>query len=103
MSGAIVISRLFAGTRVELIDLIDHLEADPPSGPDAFLRKYPTVSRDVVRVVLTRLADTIRTVHARKALRVARGGTLGLPCFPERLERRAVVEAWRDELGEFEP
>ena len=103
MSGTTVNSRLFAGTTMELIDLIDHLESDPPSSPDAFLREYPAVSRDDFRAVLTRLADTMRTVDACEAVLVARGGTVGLPYFLERLEQRAVVEAWRDVFREVEP
>ena len=60
------------------------------------------MSRDGLLGVLCRMADAMRTGDERIALRIASGRYIveSVDYFHERLARRAVVEAWRDELGE---
>ena len=93
----------FVGTDVEWAELIDHLEAtEPPSSPASFLTAFPAVSRDGLLGVLCRMADAMRTGDERIALRIASGRYIveSVDYFYERLARRAVVEAWRNELRE---
>ena len=95
----------FAGTDVEWSRLIDHLEdADQPSSPAEFLAEYPEVSREQLLGVLRGMAEGMGRVDAWKALRLVLNPgppeveALVLEYFHERLARRAVVEAWRDEM-----
>ena len=94
----------FAGTNVEWAELIDHLEADPPSSPTEFLTEFPAVSHAQVLGVLRCMAEAMVYVDAWKALRLAldpgqpRVAQIAHDYLQERLERRAVVEAWRDEM-----
>ena len=103
--GARFVRNFFVGTDVEWADLIDHLEdADPPSSPAAFLTEYPEVSREQLLGVLRGMAEAMAFVDAWKALRLVlnpgppKVEALALEYFHARLERRAVVEAWRDEM-----
>ena len=94
----------FAGTNVEWAELIDHLEADPPSSPTEILTEFPAVSQAQVLGVLRCMAETMAYVDAWKALRLVlapgqpRVAQIAHGYFRERLQRRAVVEAWRDEM-----
>ncbi len=99
--------KFFIGTDVEWHDLIDHLEADPTSSPAAFLAEYPAVSLEQLLVVLRGMAAAMASTDAWKALKIALDhGKPGrefveadaLDYLYERLARRAVVEAWRDQL-----
>ena len=100
----------FVGTDVEWHDAIDRLEADPPSTPAAFPAEFPAVSREQLPGVLQGMAEAMGYADAWRALRLTLDP--GEPDAPlmqdvrrylrERLARRAVVEAWRDELAEAE-
>ena len=94
----------FTGTNVEWAELIDHLEADPPSSPTEFLTEFPAVSQAQVLGVLRCMVETMAYVDAWKALRLVlnpgqpRVAQIAHDYFRERLQRRTVVEAWRDEM-----
>ena len=97
--------QFFAGTDVEWGALIDHLEAEPPSSPAAFLAEHPTVSHEQLLVVLRDIADGMAQRDAWMAVRLALDvgardpiAEVAYRCHREDLERRAVVEAWRDAL-----
>ena len=102
--GATVAIDYFAGTNVEWGELIDHLEADPPSSPTEFLTEFPAVSHEQVLGVLQCMAEWMAFVDAWKALRLVldpgppQVARLAHDRFQERLGRRTVVEAWRDEM-----
>ena len=103
-------TKFFVGTDVEWGDLIDHLEDDPPSSPAAFLAEHPAVSREHLLGVLQGMAEAMGCVDAWRTLRLTLDpGESDDPlmqdvhCYlRERLARRAVVEAWRDELSAAE-
>ena len=102
--GAVVEVEFFAGTDVEWGVLIDHLEDDPPSSPAAFLAEYPEVLHEQLLGVVRGMAEAMAFVDAWKAVRLVLNAgppnveALALEYFHERLARRAVVEAWRDEM-----
>jgi len=95
----------FIGTDVEWGDLIDHLEGDPPrSSPAAFLTAYPEVSHEHLLGVLRGMAEVMAYVDAWEAVQLVLNPgppeveAVALAYFHDRLSRRAVVEAWRDEM-----
>ena len=100
------LQQFFVGTEVEGGALIDHLEANPPSSPAALLAEFPAVSHEQLLGVLHGMAEAMAYVDAWKTLRLALNP--GDPNDPiaqdahnylrERLARRAVVAAWRDEM-----
>ena len=102
--GARFVARFFVGTDVGWGDLIDRLEGDQPSSPAAFLAEYPEVSYEQLLGVLRGMAEAMAYVDAWKALRLVlnpgppKTKAIALEYFHERLARRAVVEAWRDEM-----
>ena len=102
--GATAEIEFFAGTNVKWGELIDHMEADPPSSPTEFFTEFPALSHEQVLHVLRGMAEWMAFVDAGKALRLVlnsglpRVAQLARDYFRERLQRRAVVEACRDEM-----
>ena len=97
--------QFFAGTDVEWGALLDHLEAEPPSSPAAFLAEHPTVSHEHLLIVLRGMAELTAYLDAWSAVRIALDVSAHEPvaevvyrCLREDLERLAGVEAWRDAL-----
>ena len=85
---------------------VDRGARDPPRSPAGFLAEFPAISHEQLLGVLHGMAEAMAYVDALKTLRLSLDP--GDPNDPiaqdahsylrERLARRAVVEAWRDEM-----